>query len=71
MACISNWVTTSASSPLRWIGTIEVSGSGEITTAAAWIESWRRNPSNPRAVSITRRASGSEEYISRNPEALV
>ena len=35
----SYWVTVSASSPFRWMGTISVSGIGEITTAAAWIES--------------------------------
>ena len=39
MACISNWVTISAPSPFCWTGTISVMGAGEMTTAAAWIES--------------------------------
>ena len=52
-AVISYWVTTSASSPLRCTGTNSVSGPGEMTTAAAWIESWRRRPSRPRATSTT------------------
>ena len=44
---------------LRWIGMCSVSGTGEITTAAAWIESWRRSPSRPRATSATLLMSGS------------
>ena len=71
IACISNWVTISLSSPFCWIGTISISGCGEITTAAAWIESCRRRPSRPRAVSITRAASGSDAYISRSPAPAV
>ncbi len=70
MACISNWVTISAPSPFCWMGTISVIGAGEMTTAAAWMESWRRSPSSPRAVSITRRESGSPACSSRSPAAL-
>ena len=32
---------------LRWIGRYSVSGSRVITTAAAWMPSWRRRPSRP------------------------
>ena len=49
----------SPASGLRWIGRYSVSGSRVITTAAAWMPSWRRSPSSPRATSITRLASGS------------
>ena len=70
-SCIAYWVTIGAEagsapgSGLRWIGMYSVSGSFEITTAAAWMPSWRRRPSRPRATSITRFASGSASYISR------
>ena len=56
--CISYCVTIGASSMavpgsgLRWIGRYSVSGSRVITTAAAWMPSWRRRPSSPRATSI-------------------
>ena len=66
--CISYCVTIGASSSgvpgsgLRWIGRYSVSGSRVITTAAAWMPSWRRSPSRPRATSITRWASGSSSY---------
>ena len=56
---ISYWVTTSAPSPFCWMGTTLMSGSGAITTAAAWIESCRRNPSRPRAASTVSRTAGS------------
>ena len=52
--CISYCVTIGASSifppasGLRWIGRYSVSGSRVITTAAAWMPSWRRSPSSPR-----------------------
>ena len=57
--CISYWVTIGASSieppgsGLRWIGRYSVSGSRVMTTAAAWMPSWRRSPSRPLATSIT------------------
>ena len=40
-------------SGLRWIGRYSVSGSRVMTTAAAWMPSWRRRPSRPRATSMT------------------
>ncbi len=46
-----------------------MSGSLVMTTAAAWMPSWRRRPSRPLATSITRRASSSVAYISRRPWA--
>ncbi len=63
--CISYWVTIGAlvmspSGPgLRWTGRYSVSGSRVMTTAAAWMPSWRRRPSRPRATSTTFLASGS------------
>ena len=39
---------------------MSVSGLSAITTAAAWIEELRTIPSRPLAVSMIRRASGSE-----------
>ena len=73
---ISYWVTTGASSGacpdsgLRWIGRYSVSGSLVITTAAAWMPSWRRRPSRPLATSITLRASSSVSYIVRRSVAM-
>ena len=75
--CISYWVTMGASSGrppgsgLRWIGRCSVSGSLEITTAAAWMPSWRRRPSRPLATSTTRLTSGSAAYISRSSVATL
>ena len=63
--CISYCVTIGApsrsppGSGLRWIGRYSVSGSRVITTAAAWMPSWRRSPSSPRATSMMRLASAS------------
>ena len=74
--CISYWVTMGASagfwplSGLRWMGRYSVSGSFVMTTAAAWMPSWRRSPSRPLATSMTRRASSSVAYISRSPWAV-
>ena len=48
-----------------------LSGSRVITTAAAWIPSWRRSPSSPRATSTTRFASGSESYIALSSVAIL
>ena len=70
--CISYWVTTGASSMrpwpsgLRWIGRYSVSGSFVITTAAAWMPSWRRSPSSPRATSTVRRTAASSSHIRRS-----
>ena len=66
--CISYWVTTGASSGLlpsglRWTGTYSVRGSSVMTTAAAWMPSWRRRPSRPLATSMTFLASGSVSYM--------
>jgi hypothetical protein len=47
-------------SSASWSGTMSVSGRSAITTAAAWIEELRTIPSRPFAVSMMRRASGSE-----------
>jgi hypothetical protein len=47
-------------SSASWRGTMSVSGRSAITTAAAWIDELRTIPSSPLAVSIIRRASGSE-----------
>ena len=75
--CISYWVTMGASSGrppgsgLRWMGRCSVSGSPEITTAAAWMPSWRRRPSRPRATSTTLAASGSAAHIWRSSPAAL
>jgi hypothetical protein len=72
--CISYWVTTGASpeslpSGLRCTGTYSVSGSSVMTTAAAWMPSWRRSPSRPLATSMTRLASASVSYMVRSSPA--
>ena len=58
-------------SGLRWMGRYSVSGSLVITTAAAWMPSWRRRPSRPLATSMTWRVSGSASYISRSSPAIL
>ena len=73
--CISYWVTMGASdgsrpcSGLRCMGMYSVNGSGVMTTAAAWMPSWRRMPSMPRATSTTLATSASVSYIWRNSAA--
>ena len=75
--CISYWVTMGASSSrppgsgLRWMGRYSVSGSRVMTTAAAWMPSWRRRPSSPSATSQTRFTSGSASYRSRSSAAIL
>ena len=72
--CISYWVTMGASSGLfpsglRCTGTYSVTGSSVMTTAAAWMPSWRRSPSSPLATSMTFLASGSFSYMARSSPA--
>ena len=56
-------------SGLRWMGRYSVSGSSVMTTAAAWMPSWRRRPSSPLATSMTFLASGSVSYMARSSAA--
>ena len=51
---METWVTTSAS-PFCMRGRWSVSGPLEMTTPAAWMESWRMRPSSGRAMSTTSR----------------
>ncbi len=55
---MSNWVVTSAVGPLK-SGTRSVSGRGEITTPAAWVEAWRVVPSRRREMSMSSLTRGS------------
>ena len=55
---MSNWVVMSAVFPLK-SGTRSVSGTGEITTPAAWVEAWRVVPSSRRETSMSSLTLGS------------
>ena len=56
---IENCVTTSESAPFCWSGRYSVSGRSPITTAAAWIESFRTTPSSGIAMSTIERVVSS------------
>ena len=51
------------------MGRYSVSGSREMTTAAAWMPSWRRSPSSPSATSTVSLTSGSASYMARSSAA--
>jgi hypothetical protein len=52
--CMSYWVVRSAVLPLNEArGTNSVSGSGAMTTPAAWVEAWRVVPSRRREMSMS------------------
>ncbi len=55
---MSYWVVRSIVAPLN-SGTKLVSGSGAITTPAAWVEAWRVVPSRRRETSISSLTLGS------------
>ena len=55
---MSNWVVMSAVLPLK-SGTRSVSGCGEMTTPAAWVEAWRGVPSRRREMSSSSLTLGS------------
>ena len=77
MPFISYWVTIGASSGawpdsgLRWTGAYSVTGWSVMTTAAAWMLSWRRRFSSPTATSMTALASGSVSYMPRSSAAIL